>query len=657
MKAIWNRFDYKIVLLYTGYQNRYTTIRRELERVGLDDVEPRWDCPSPLKNVIRNGIETDKMNKNIGRMSCTLAHYLAIKTAFCLGKESVLIIEDDIRFRKNIREIEEVVESLPDDFDYAQLEYLKPYHTSISDFNAMLNGKFGKANEHWVRFDNLTGGGCYALSRKGMEFMINSIEKSLSSKTAPLKMNDFYVSQAHELIKYCAVPSIAAQGCLGLSNSHVDGFWEVNEQVGIHFEDYNMVGTKPPVTKTSFLDYLEKAIQRPLQKEAFEYHSVLSFWDFKKLLPYALGNAKITNEEDFDAALLWGYSNASQNHKALSNALCYEKPLIFVEPGFISSATTWAQKSAPYRHRTEHSCMIDTKGQFFDATIETDIEKMLNDKGLVVSREDIDEARRLIKRIVDNKVSKYNHQPIFTPSVGRRGRRKVLVVDQSYGDFSIARGLADETTFRDMLNAAINENPDADILVKTHPDTMAGKTAEKKGYYQDLKEHDNIFKVTFPINPFSLMEVCEKVYVCSSQFGLEALMAGKEVHVFGMPFYAGWGLTIDAQCCERRRNTRTLEELFYIFYCIYTHWIDPDKGCVTTLDAIIDKMMMLRGEMRNPSGYINTPAAIHVVPTNGPNGYRFGSRTNVASSPPKETIVNGLIKTRGLSSIARRGWF
>jgi len=34
---------------------------------------------------------------------------------------------------------------------------------------------------------------------------------------------------------------------------------------------------------------------------------------------------------------------------------------------------------------------------------------------------------------------------------------------------------------------------------------------------------------------------------------------------------------------------------------MYTHWIDPDKGCETTIDAVIDKMIKLReGHQKNP---------------------------------------------------------
>ena len=299
---------------------------------------------------------------------------------------------------------------------------------------------------------------------------------------------------------------------------------------------------------------------------------------------------------------MWGCGTTTHNIHSLQYALQSDIDVCVCEDGFIRSYTTWADRNAPWSQRNGHSIIFDKAGHYFDATRVSTIEKMLNDFNLIITPEQRAEARRLIDKIVSNKISKYNHQPIYIPKIGREGVRKVLVVDQSYGDFSIKRGMADDSTFQKMLDAAIKENPDADIIVKTHPDTIAGKKGDKKGYYQNLKEHDNIYKVTFPINPYSLMELCDKVYVVSSQFGLEALMAGKEVHTFGMPFYAGWGLTIDDQHLDRRTNKRSLEELFYIFYCMYTHWVDPDKGCETSIYAVIDKMIKLREEYnKNPN--------------------------------------------------------
>lgn len=120
-----------------------------------------------------------------------------------------------------------------------------------------------------------------------------------------------------------------------------------------------------------------------------------------------------------------------------------------------------------------------------------------------------------------------------------------------------------------------------------------------------IYEKDNVFRVTMPINPYSLMEVVDKVYVCSTQMGFEALMAGKEVHVYGMPFCAGWGLTHDAQKKVTRTRMRALEEVFYIFYVLYTHWIDVDSGRPCSIDRAIDNLVRIREEysrLRNADG-------------------------------------------------------
>ena len=218
---------------------------------------------------------------------------------------------------------------------------------------------------------------------------------------------------------------------------------------------------------------------------------------------------------------------------------------------------------------------------------------MLNDKNLIITEEQKLRARKCIDKIVETHLTKYNHQPIFEPQIGRKGVKKVLVIDQSYGDMSISKGWCCDETFEKMLECAIKENPDADIIVKTHPDTMTG---HRGGYYTGIKEQDNIYTQTEPINPISLIKYVDKVYVCTTQFGFEALMCGKEVRVFGMPFYAGWGLTKDEQVCERRTNKRSLEEIFYLAYIVYTHYVNPEKGSKCEIEEAIDYLLELRKE-------------------------------------------------------------
>jgi capsular polysaccharide export protein len=63
----------------------------------------------------------------------------------------------------------------------------------------------------------------------------------------------------------------------------------------------------------------------------------------------------------------------------------------------------------------------------------------------------------------------------------------------------------------------------------------------------------------------------------TSLTGFEALLHGKNVHCFGLPFYAGWGMTQDSISCPRRRRSRSLEELVaaaYIDYPRYYHWLE-----------------------------------------------------------------------------------
>lgn len=331
------------------------------------------------------------------------------------------------------------------------------------------------------------------------------------------------------------------------------------------------------------------ALDRSVQEKArCGFRRIYDPWTLMRHFRLAIPDCEHTVRGKVDAAIIHGYINEGNNASALDVAFRQHVPVVLTENGFISSAASRMDEKVPARFRLEHSLVVDTRGQFFDATRPTDLEIMLNTTE--VSPEQRDEARRLMDRIVSNKVTMFNHQPIFTL---QRDKKRVLVVDQTYRDFSVTRGMADDLTFKRMLEAACDENPDSDVLVKTHPFVMAGR----QGYYSGLLDQGRIKKVTFPINPYSLLDCCDKVYVCTSNLGFDALLAGKEVHTFGMPYYAGWGLTKDELKCERRTRRLTVEELFYIFAVKYTRWVDPEKGCATSLDSVIDKMVTMRKEM------------------------------------------------------------
>ncbi len=111
----------------------------------------------------------------------------------------------------------------------------------------------------------------------------------------------------------------------------------------------------------------------------------------------------------------------------------------------------------------------------------------------------------------------------------------------------------------EMIDSAINENPDANIYLKVHPDVLSGKKASDIDI-KAAKKHCIIIEEN--VNPISLLKHFDKVYTKTSQMGFEALLVGCKCVCFGMPFYAGWGVTDDRVTCSRRKRMLRVEDIF-----------------------------------------------------------------------------------------------
>lgn len=84
--------------------------------------------------------------------------------------------------------------------------------------------------------------------------------------------------------------------------------------------------------------------------------------------------------------------------------------------------------------------------------------------------------------------------------------------------------------------------------------------------------------------------------------GMEALICGKKVHVYGMPFYSNWGLTEDKIQNRRRKRKLKIEELFFITYCVYTRYIDPDLKKEGSIEGVIQKLLEQKKHLINGGG-------------------------------------------------------
>ena len=245
---------------------------------------------------------------------------------------------------------------------------------------------------------------------------------------------------------------------------------------------------------------------------------------------------------------------------------------IRLEDGFLRSFGTG-------QHFPPLSLVVDDVGIYYDSTRPSALEALLASPvdlldGMVA---DVARAKALV---LEHRLSKYNHAPDWaipaSTSSARTDSERVLVIDQTAGDMSVALGGANADTFAAMLAAARAENPQATIYVKTHPEVTSGR---KSGYLTQVQDDERTVVLRQAINPLSLIERMDRVYVVTSTMGFEALLAGKPVSVFGMPWYAGWGATddrhVDSPALLRRTRKRTVDELFAAAYFHYARYLDP----------------------------------------------------------------------------------
>ena len=258
----------------------------------------------------------------------------------------------------------------------------------------------------------------------------------------------------------------------------------------------------------------------------------------------------------------WGFKSTAK--RARDYAVAHNLPYVALEDGFLRSIGLGVAGAQPL------SLVVDEVGIYYDARQPSKLENLIRESDTLGSAE-LKRARLCIDSIRQFRLSKYNQNQ--SDRSLREERPKVLVIDQTIGDASVVGAMASQETFVTMLQQALQDNPNETVWVKVHPDVLHGK---KKGFLFPLPfEHPNVKLYAEPVNPWDFLDTTTHVYTVSSLMGFEALMAGAQVHCFGMPFYAGWGLTVDQLVCPRRNQPRTLEQVFDAAYIQYARYVDP----------------------------------------------------------------------------------
>lgn len=298
---------------------------------------------------------------------------------------------------------------------------------------------------------------------------------------------------------------------------------------------------------------------------------------------------------EVDAIAVWGERPSAQH--PIERAIKAGLPVLRLEDGFTRSLGLGVNGTPPL------GMIVDDLGIYYDASRPSRLEMLIKQEAETPALQQ--EALRATAFIVENDISKYNHAPCFNET---HHADVVLVIDQTYGDISVTLGGATERQFAAMLSCARKEHPQSEIWIKTHPDVLTGK---KTGYFDALITDPRIRLITKDFSPQSLLRQVSHVYTVTSQYGIEALMAGKKVVCFGLPWYAGWGLTDDrhplASDLAARRGNAPLSALVAAAWLKYTRFINPYNGRPGSLFDVLDYLSLQRAHLLSRCGHLWAP--------------------------------------------------
>ena len=288
------------------------------------------------------------------------------------------------------------------------------------------------------------------------------------------------------------------------------------------------------------------------------------------LLPdYALHNGTVGDLEQADCVMAWGRKPSAL--KAMAEAAKAGLPTLTLEDGFLRSVGLGADEPPL-------SLIVDDLGVYYDASAPSRLEQWISQP---LSSAQTERAIGLQRLWQQQRVSKYNDARIDHLELPADC---VLVADQTFADASLqGAGPAD---FMAMLEAALARYPTSTIVLKVHPDVVAGR---KRGHFDlaALKDQPRVQVLAQNVHPAELLPRIRAVFVMTSQLGFDALLWNIPVHTWGLPFYAGWGLTEDRLPAPPRRQLAGLAQLVHACLVDYPRYVNPETGRPCTPEVLI----------------------------------------------------------------------
>lgn len=238
----WSKYFDKIYCLhFIQYSNRKELMQFQLNRVGILN-SGIFEWKYTFKNELNQKLEQTfikkrhKENEMTLNVSILFGHYNCIRDALRNNYKRILILEDDIRFLKDLNKIQQILQNRPQDANLILYDKFIVEKEFLKQFNPI--------NDYFSTFGHCCSAGCYELDRIGMQKIKNLV------LTVSMTFDGyFYKSQQflNDIKCYCSNKNLAVQALFRNSQTmalynqtNAFMFQRFYQYLNIDFNDYMM---------------------------------------------------------------------------------------------------------------------------------------------------------------------------------------------------------------------------------------------------------------------------------------------------------------------------------------------------------------------------------------------------------------------------------
>lgn len=255
------------------------------------------------------------------------------------------------------------------------------------------------------------------------------------------------------------------------------------------------------------------------------------------------------------------------------------------------------------------SLIVDHNGPYYDPKSQSDLDYMLTHESYTEYEKSCAnkfiEAVKL-KYLIDAKNHLYGNVMIEKKE---SGKKTIFVPGQLENDeFTFAGGDVVIPSDYELLiaicqkveNCLIIYKPNEGSKIKKLTDLGRGGLISLNTFMQEKK---NKIVIEHEASNSCCIDAADEIHLLNHNCGIEAIIKGKKVVTYGLPFYGGLGLTEDRQEYPRAKRNINLEEFALATCMLYPRYKIPNQKGFTSAFAAIEYDKSKHNKIQKSSGF------------------------------------------------------